>query len=75
VNDATLAKYIPRREENYDQMQWIAFYKVIMSSSSKAVSVLRNSLIEIKTRSLKWHRILLMRTSEIESIRQSRSVN
>ncbi|KYM84535.1 hypothetical protein ALC53_05322 [Atta colombica] len=32
VNDATLAKYIPRREENHDQMQWITFYKVIIRS-------------------------------------------
>nr|XP_012220517.1 PREDICTED: puratrophin-1-like [Linepithema humile] len=27
VNDATLTKYIPRRKENHDQMQWVAFYK------------------------------------------------
>lgn len=51
VNDATLAKYIPRREENHDQMQWIAFYKVIIPSLWMLgyVSASCESLIEIET--------------------------
>ncbi|KAH0948424.1 hypothetical protein HN011_003618, partial [Eciton burchellii] len=47
VNDATLAKYIPRREENYDQMQWIAFYKEYDSLMTEWQSAGRRLALEM----------------------------
>ncbi|XP_018360921.1 PREDICTED: uncharacterized protein LOC108759792 isoform X2 [Trachymyrmex cornetzi] len=47
VNDATLAKYIPRREENHDQMQWIAFYKEYDSLMTEWQSAGRRLALEM----------------------------
>ncbi|EGI60211.1 hypothetical protein G5I_11606 [Acromyrmex echinatior] len=47
VNDAILAKYIPRREENHDQMQWIAFYKEYDSLMTEWQSAGRRLALEM----------------------------
>ncbi|XP_020278921.1 uncharacterized protein LOC109852293 isoform X2 [Pseudomyrmex gracilis] len=47
VNDATLVKYIPRREENHDQMQWIAFYKEYDSLMTEWQSAGRRLALEM----------------------------
>ncbi|XP_018046611.1 PREDICTED: uncharacterized protein LOC108686058 [Atta colombica] len=47
VNDATLAKYIPRREENHDQMQWITFYKEYDSLMTEWQSAGRRLALEM----------------------------
>ncbi|KMQ98300.1 puratrophin-1-like protein [Lasius niger] len=47
VNDATLAKYISRREENHDQMQWIAFYKEYDSLMTEWQSAGRRLALEM----------------------------
>ncbi|XP_026828123.1 uncharacterized protein LOC105288137 isoform X2 [Ooceraea biroi] len=47
VNDATLAKYIPRREEYHDQMQWIAFYKEYDSLMTEWQSAGRRLALEM----------------------------
>ncbi|XP_070518048.1 pleckstrin homology domain-containing family G member 4B isoform X2 [Cardiocondyla obscurior] len=47
VNDATLAKYIPRREGNHDQMQWIAFYKEYDSLMTEWQSAGRRLALEM----------------------------
>ncbi|XP_011168452.2 uncharacterized protein LOC105201882 isoform X1 [Solenopsis invicta] len=47
VNDATLSKYIPRREENHDQMQWIAFYKEYDSLMTEWQSAGRRLALEM----------------------------
>ncbi|XP_011697958.1 PREDICTED: uncharacterized protein LOC105455945 isoform X2 [Wasmannia auropunctata] len=47
VNDASLAKYIPRREENHDQMQWIAFYKEYDSLMTEWQSAGRRLALEM----------------------------
>ncbi|XP_019882345.1 puratrophin-1 isoform X4 [Camponotus floridanus] len=47
VNDATLAKYISRREENHHQMQWIAFYKEYDSLMTEWQSAGRRLALEM----------------------------
>ncbi|XP_072742868.1 puratrophin-1 isoform X1 [Anoplolepis gracilipes] len=47
VNDATLAKYISRREENHDQMQWITFYKEYDSLMTEWQSAGRRLALEM----------------------------